>query len=399
MPTSTHLTFQLRPIFFLLIIFITTLSQVATDIYLPSLPAMTQALAASKASVQLTLSLYMLGLATGAVIYGPLSDREGRRKVILIGVSIGLLGNLMCVLSPSIGLLLGGRVLQGLGLGACTAVGRTMLRDLYQGAKLAQLGSYLGMASVVTLAAVPIIGGYIQVHFSWRGNFIALFIFTACMWLLLYAYLPETNKTLNPHAMHSKELAKNYWRVLSNKIFAAYLIAVCCTMASVYVYLTVSPFLFQNTLHLSPVQFGWTSLAVAGSVFTASFINTRCVIKQGISRMLHIGISLMLVGSCLMLLLGVLGFITTWAILLPLIIFIMGANFTLSNSSAAAMLAIKQAIGSASAIFVCGQVLVGAIATAAVSLLHETSQIPLAIIFIVIPLFILLILKTLGRST
>ena len=145
-------------------------------------------------------------------------------------------------------------------MAACNSVGRSLTRDLLSGSQLAKIGSYLGMIMIFIIATAPTLGGYIQSSLNWHWVFIFFLGYSIFVWLFTYATLPETNTFLNPHATKISSIIKNYYTVLTNKTFLGYSICVCCAYAGIIAYVTAAPFLFQNTLGLTPVQFGWLAL-------------------------------------------------------------------------------------------------------------------------------------------
>lgn len=162
---------SLQPLLIFVILMLMVLMQMTTDQYVPSLPAITKEFHSSEASIQLTLSLFMLGLSISHVFYGPLSDKIGRKPPLIFGVGLSILGSLCCFLAPSVLVLIIGRFIQGFGIGCCGSVGRSLVRDLFTDRILSKIGSYVGIVSVFIMVASPILGGYIQEHFGWRINF------------------------------------------------------------------------------------------------------------------------------------------------------------------------------------------------------------------------------------
>ncbi|HEY0303073.1 MAG TPA: MFS transporter, partial [Rhizomicrobium sp.] len=168
---------------------LTAIGPLSTDMYLPSLPDIARSLTASTAQVQLTLSAYLIGFAVGQIFYGPVSDRFGRKPVLLAALGLYAAATLICALSPSIDILIAARALQALGGSGCIMVARAIVRDLYSGARagreLSVMGSVMAMAPVIA----PMIGGVLQTAFGWRSVFVALMLVgiggAATIWLLL----------------------------------------------------------------------------------------------------------------------------------------------------------------------------------------------------------------------
>ncbi len=146
---------------FAIILLLATSGQIAADLYLPSLPFIAKGLKSPIHLVQLSLSLYMIGLASSQLIYGPLSDGIGRKKPIIIGFTLLVIGSIICLTASSIKSLIIGRCIQGMGAGCSISLSRAILRDIYTGKHLAKLGSYLAVCSVAIMASAPLVGGYI----------------------------------------------------------------------------------------------------------------------------------------------------------------------------------------------------------------------------------------------
>ncbi len=371
---------------FLILVIIATLADITADMYVPSLPAITQALNSSASAVQLTLSFYLMGFGLAHLIYGPLSDRIGRRKPLLFGISLAVIGGVTALFANSVWVLIIGRLLQGCGLAACNAIGRALLRDVLSGTHLARIGSLMGMVMVFVMTASPTLGGYLQKYFSWRATFLVLSAYTAIVWLILYFKLPETNRNLNPTATRIKMMAQNYSLLIRNSSFLSYTLCASFAYAGILSYLTAAPFILQKVVGLTPVQFGWLSFVVGGSIFTSAYINSQMVMKKGIANMVLIGICCMLSGSLLMLLFASLGKINTVVIMLPVAIFCLGAGLCCANAQAGALLDVAHIAGIASALYGCFQIITAALASLIMATLHEVNQMPLALMLSILSL-------------
>src|SRR5579885_123013 len=365
---------------FIVIIMFTSLAQVTADMYTPSLPYIAKSLGTDSNTMQLTMSIYMLGFSLSHLYYGPLSDRVGRKPPILNGIIMCMLGSLLCLFSGTASLIITGRFIQGMGMGACSSVGRPLLRDYLSGGQLAKLGSHLGMINVFVVASAPALGGYIQHYSGWRANFVFLFLYSGLTLFLILKMLPETNHHLNPQATRLNTMLGNYRTVLASRTFVGYTLCSCFAYAGLIAYMTVAPFLMQNVVGLSPVEFGWLSFLVACSFFVSTYINARLVLKLGIAAMVAAGSILILISGLLMLALGIAGFLNTFVIMLPVAILSLGVGFTFSNAFAGAFHPFPTMSGSAGALYGFIQVLGASLASAFMALLHARTQIPLAIV-------------------
>src|SRR3990167_10551355 len=184
----------------LIICLIASVSRFVLDSYLPSLPAIGQYFLVPDSSIQLTLTMYLLGFSLSQLIYGPLSDQYGRRIVIISGITIFLIGTMICAVATNHTVLLIARLIAGIGAGACGVLNRAIASDCFKGSDLSKAWSYTTTTLVVTLIVAPILGGYVQEVFGWRSNFLlaALCVFIALF--VVFKFLPET-RSLEHYSM------------------------------------------------------------------------------------------------------------------------------------------------------------------------------------------------------
>lgn len=368
--------------FFFIILLTISAGQIAIDLYLPSLPAITEAFSTTNSNTQLTITIYLLGLSFSQLIYGPLSDHYGRRAILLIGFAISFIGATICVFTPSITALIAARLLQGVGAGAANPVSRAVMRDVFSGHKLAKISSYVGTFIAIILALAPIIGGYLQAYFGWRANFSFLALYGVALWLVILLFLPETNKHIDPHPFRIKRTMQKYFSLLSNPIFIGYTLCTSLTYAGIIAYITAGPFLYQNILGLSPVQYGWLAIFTTLSFTVGAFINARYVTNVGMNRMLFINLGIQILAGMSLLIVGLLGHISVISILVPMMFILVSAGSIFPNASTGAILPFAKMAGTAGALFGFIQVFTGALLSGLVAAIHEENQIPLALILL-----------------
>jgi len=372
-----------QPLIIAVILLFMALTQTTTDQYVPSLPAIAEFFKSSTASIQLTLTMFMLGLSLSHLFYGPLSDKMGRKPPIIFGVGLSILGSLCCYLAPSIGLLIAGRFLQGFGIGCCNSVGRSIVRDLFTDRMLAKIGSYVGIVSIFIMAASPILGGYLEQRFGWRANFLFLFVFGLFVWLLALWVLPETNMQLNPQATQLKVMKANYLYLLQSRIFLGYTLCACFAFSGLISYLTIAPFLFQNLLGLTPLQFGQLTFFIAGAICLSGIVNSILVMKQGVATMVFVGVLLMIAGGVTLCITALLSIHHVVAIMLPMALFSMGAGFTFINAFAGAFHPFPQMAGTVGALYASLQDLSAAGTSGLIAVSKQYSHYSLAIILLI----------------
>jgi predicted MFS family arabinose efflux permease len=231
-------------------------------------------------------------------------------------------------------------------------------------------------------ALAPIIGGYIETSLGWRANFIFLALLVMSTWLIIWQWLPETNKNLDPTATQIKIVLKNYLMLLTHRSFISHVALASLGMAGLVTYITISPFLFQNILGLSPIEYGWLAIYITIGIMIGQYLNSLLVTKFGIKNMLLIGILAMLFSGIALLITGVINFLNTTAIMIPVLIFTAGLCFVFSNAMTSAFHPFPHMAGSAGAMYGCLQTFGGFLTSLIVAGIHETNQLPLATIYI-----------------
>ncbi|WP_392538941.1 multidrug effflux MFS transporter [Legionella sp. 227] len=377
---------KVQPVIYFIIFMMMILVQISIDQYVPSLPAITKSFNSTESSIQFTLFLFMFGLGISHIFFGPLSDKIGRKMPLIYGIGISVIGALCCLLAPSVTVLTLGRFLQGFGIGSCSSVGRSLIRDLFTGRYLSKIGSYVGVASTLLLVASPIWGGFIQEHFGWRANFLFIFILGLTFWVIMLLVLPETNKNLNPNATKIRVILQNYGALLKSKIFLGYTLCACFACAGLIAYLTIAPFLFQNVLGLTPLEYGQLSIFIAGAICLSGIINSQLVMVKGVSYMLFIGVFLMISGGGIMLSFALAGILNVLTIMIPIALFSMGAGFTFINAFAGVFYPFPHIAGTVAALYVSLQDLTAALTSGFIAVTKIQGQLSLASILLALGL-------------
>jgi len=377
-----HEHVKIGKFFIFALLMLGSIGYVATDLYLPSLPSIVLGFSTSKASVQLTLSFYLLSFGASQLFYGPFSEKVGRKKVALYGLCLTMIGSIICIFSPNIGTLIGGRFIEGLGVGAGGAVMRAILRDVYRGDELARKGAYIAVGTGVFMAAAPILGGYIQSYIGWRFNFVAIVLYIILGIVIISLWLPETNKELNPHAIKIQNILNKYLHLLKSPIFMGYAGCGCLAFSGLAAYLTVSSFLFQDVLGIPSVEYGWLAIFIATGLASGGFINSLVLSFFGRHKLLKFGILIELLAGILMLLPALFGQMNIWIIMIPMQIYMFGSGFVLTNAFAGAFHFFSKIAGFAGALYGFLQIFGGTVSTGIMATLHAKNQIPLAVFII-----------------
>jgi DHA1 family bicyclomycin/chloramphenicol resistance-like MFS transporter len=335
------------------------------DLYLPSLPSLGQDLHVGDALAQLTMSLCMAGLALGQLVAGPLSDRTGRRRPLLLGVGIYTVAALACAVAPNIGVLIGLRLLQGLAGGAGLVIARAVVRDLFSGDEAARVFSSLILVSGLAPVAAPLAGGQLARITDWRGIFVAL----AIIGLILFAAalsLPETLPQPARQTGSMRTLGRQFGVLVRDRHFVGYALVLAVSGCTLFTYISLSSFVLQDLYRVTAQLFSFLFAANSLGILAAGAVNRTVVTRQGPRRMLAIGVSTSLTGAGL----AFLAVLLHWGIagLLPgLFLAVASAGLIIPNATALAMSPHGARAGTASALIGTASLLVGAIVPPLVS--------------------------------
>lgn len=365
------------------IMILISLGYVATDIYLPSLPALAAYFGVGDNEVQMTLVSYMLSFSLTPLIIGPVSDHIGRKKVILAGLTVGLLASLACIFAQNIYWLIAARFFQGLGLGAVLIVARATVTDLFTGKELAKQMSLMTMLMPLIFAIAPMLGGILQEEFQWQSVFAFLILYTLPI-IFWSASRQETVKELS-HASVA-QILRTYRSHLNNKAFLVYGLNFILPSIGMFSYMTTSPFLFQEAIGMSPAEYGALALYVGGTIIGTGYFNLKMIHHFSQVTMLYVGCSMMLLAGLLMLFFHFMGILTTWSVLLPTLIYFTCLPLCIANASAKSLSLVKGYFGAAAALLTTGQFLAGAFSSLIFSLIPDRTALPLALSYFLVGL-------------
>ncbi len=323
---------------------------VTTDLYLPALPAITRGFGGSLGQAQLTLTGMLLAFGSSQMVWGPLSDRVGRRPVLLMGLGLYTLSGVGALLSASMEWLIAWRVLQGAAMGAAVMAGRAIVRDLYapeQGARvLSKALSGLGLIAAFTAP----VGGWLASTFGWRAALGALAVFGGIALMAVAWRFVETVKHPNPHATQPRVLWRTWRTVLSHPTFWAYAMLATVSYAGLFTFLGASSFVFIDVLGLSRVQYGWSMFCMSVSYLSGTFLCRHLLPRLGVQRTVAVAGGITLTGGTLVGVLAQVGVVHPLTVLLPFCLFMVGHGIHQPCGQSGAVGPFPQAAGAASAL-------------------------------------------------
>jgi len=323
---------------------------ITTDLYLPALPGLTQELGANMAQAQLTLTALLLAFGVSQLFWGPLSDRFGRRPVLLLGMTAYVVASIGSAFSPTMDLLIVWRTLQGVAMGAGVMCARAIVRDLYapaQGASVMSKG--LSGLGVIACLSAPL-GGLLTAWFSWHAALLALSIFGAVSLGLIALRFQETVPQKNPRALQPQTLVHTWLGIVRNPTFLAFTALTTCAYSGLFTFLASSSFVFIRVLGLSTTQYGLVMFANSFIYLLSTFLCRRLLLRLGVRHTVAVAGALSLTGGALMAALAVAGVQSAWAIELPFCVFMLGHGIHNPCGQSGAVGPFPHAAGAASAL-------------------------------------------------
>ncbi|MEL7327338.1 MAG: multidrug effflux MFS transporter [Pseudomonadota bacterium] len=275
-----------------LMVFIFLGAAMETDIYLPTFPDILSDFNTNAVMVQRILSYNFIGICLGSLLYGPLSDHFGRRKVLIFGFSIFLTASIGCIFSKSIEQLLAFRLLQGFGSSACVIVGTAMIFDLFEEESAAKLISDLNTLVVSLMAFAPLIGGWISLHMGYKANFVFIAVLVLISALKCFLFLPESLAVDKRKKLAPKRILSDYKTVLSSTEFWYNTLVTSLILGAYMIYVSNMSLLYIDKLGVSPKQFPFYQMATLGTFVLVSLNNSRLIDKFGVEKLKATGLGL-----------------------------------------------------------------------------------------------------------
>ncbi|WP_043687019.1 multidrug effflux MFS transporter [Streptomyces xylophagus] len=365
---------------------LTATPPLAMDMYLPSLPEVTRSLHAPAATVQLTLTACLAGMALGQLAVGPMSDKWGRRRPLLTGLAVYILATALCAFAPNVESLVAFRLLQGLAGAAGIVIARAVVRDLYDGVAMARFFSTLMLVSGVAPIVAPLVGGQILRVTDWRGVFVILTFVGAALAVLVWTRLPETLAPADRHAGGTAEALRGMRALLADLPFAGYMLTGGFSFAALFAYISASPFVVQEIYGASPqtfsVLFGINSI---GLVAVGQINGKLLVGRVSMDKVLGTGLAVVVLAATALLLMatGVFGEVGLAPVATALFILMSAMGVTLPNAQTLALMRTRHSAGSASALLGTSSFLIGAVASPLVGIAGEHTAVPMAVVQLV----------------
>ena len=331
----------------------------AMTVCLPSMQSWGVLFDRSQATVQLSFSAYVVTYGAFQLLYGPLSDRYGRRNVLLIGLALAGLGSALAALAPSLELLILARALQGTGSAAGMVVGRSSVQDLFEGPERTRVMAYIGMVLGLCPPIATLLGGQLHVHMGWRASFVLMAVLSVVLMVAAWQGLPAPKKTVHGDSHWLIAMGHAYARLAREKTFWLYVTVLASSTAAFYVFLTGTP-LVLSSYGVSPENIGWYIMAVPLSYILGNYLTSHWIHRKGERLMMGVGTLSTLAGLVLLLALNLAGWHSPLALALPLLLMGLGHGFLNPPALAGTVGVVPALAGSAAAVAGLLQQLTGA---------------------------------------
>ncbi|MGW5732244.1 MULTISPECIES: Bcr/CflA family multidrug efflux MFS transporter [Streptomyces] len=365
---------------------LTAVPPLSMDMYLPALPEVTRSLHTSAATAQLTLTACLTGMALGQLVVGPMSDKWGRRRPLLVGLLVYILATAICAFAPTAELLIAFRLLQGLAGAAGIVIARAVVRDLYDGVEMARFFSTLMLISGVAPVVAPLIGGQVLRFTDWHGIFAVLTVVGIALTVLVWRCLPETLAPENRHGGGTVEALRTMKTLLADRVFTGYMIAGGFAFAALFAYISASPFVIQEIYGASPQTFSLLFGVNSVGLIVVGQINGKILVgRVSLDKALAVGLAVIVLAATALLLMtsGVFGHAGLFPVAAGLFVLMSAMGLAMPNTNALALMRTPHAAGSASALLGTSSFLVGAIASPLVGIAGEATAVPMAVVQLV----------------
>lgn len=346
----------------------------SNTLYVASMPAMVADLASDPAAVQLTLSGFLLAFAVGQLVWGPLSDRYGRRACLLAGLTVYALASLGCAVAPGIEALILLRLMQAFGACSAPVIVRAVVRDLYDREGTARVMSYVNAVFAATPVLAPTIGALIEQGGGWRWSFAFMTVLGGLLFFAVSALLPETHPETRRSAIAPRSVARNYATVVTDRVFLGYALGATFGYAAFFIFVSVSPYIFIGLIGLSPERYAILFGVVAAGFGLGSYLSAGLTRRLGLDRVILLGVLVGLLAAGALNVFAIGRAPSVYAILLPMVIVSLGIGLVFSNCQAGAVSAFPRIAGAASAMAGLLQTALGALMGIVVLQFYDGTQ-------------------------
>lgn len=366
-------TTQIIPPSLFILAFMASLGPFGDTLYTPSLPNIAKNLHVTYNMTQLTMTAYLFGFSISQLFYGPLSDRFGRRPIMLYASICFILGSLICYLSYFIGVLIVGRFVQAIGACAGGVLSSAAIRDAFSSKERGKVFAKVNIFFALAPGMGPIIGSFIDHYLDWHYDFLLLFILSCLLLLSVWWLFHETNLNLDLQALKPKKLLSNYLFLLKNATFVCYSVIAGLCVGVVYSCLIEAPALVINLLGLASTSVSIIALGVMFGFICGSVLCNLLSNRIANEWIIALGLLVMILGSAILKLFAVINFVSLFSMLVPIIVVFIGIALILPIATSQLLAPFQDMAGSASGLLGCIEMGLASLSTLLMSYTHNST--------------------------
>ncbi|WIM66843.1 multidrug effflux MFS transporter [Corynebacterium breve] len=350
----------IAPVLLVVLAAVSTIAPLTINMYLSGLPQLSRELGVGQTAGQLTLTAFLVGMAVGQIVIGPISDSVGRRKLFVGGAFVLIFATVLAAVAPSIAVMYTARVLQGLAGGTAMVLARAVAGDLVQGKELARIFSLLMVLGGVAPVIGPVIGGIVVDQVGWRGVFWVLAIFNVLVWIGVVRVVPESHPEENRQPLSFATLGRAFTVLFRDRVFLGHSLGFIFSFVTMFAYVSASPYVLQEHYGFTPLQYSMIFATNTTGLFIVALLNARLLKKHTPLFLARIYNVVQFTATIYLVIVALLG-LNKWFILVGLFFVVATNGGNMANNSAIAISRAGSLTGTASAIMGSGQFLFGGI--------------------------------------
>lgn len=385
-----------RWLFLLTLMLMSTAGLIGSDVYLPALPEIGKALQQNAQGMQLTLGIYLFGLSLGQLILGPLTDRFGRKNLLILGMGVYFLASLSCAFSITYLQMLISRLIQAIGASSGLIIGRAIVGDLFDAKEAGKIFStifpFVGMSPAIS----PVIGGFIGYYFGWQSTFLFVSLFALAVALLVFYFLPETLSEKNRQSLHLLKIISAYPKLLFNKKFIAYVSAPCTAYIAYFAYIAQSPFIF-HAYGFGERAIGTFYITLSITYVMGNLTGKRLLGSFELNQVIYWGYMIFNLGGLLLLLVGI-THLPLYMMVVAISLLTFGNGFLIPLGTAGIISSFSKSTGYASGLLGFLQLGVAALSSSLIGSLSQNSVANLGIYVFITTLLGITLFTTFKKS-
>ena len=374
--SDTPVTASSRSFLYTIAVSLFVYGWLSVNIYLPVLPELEKVLDIGRSTASLTVTVFLMGFSVTQLVWGPLSDRFGRKPVLLCGLAISVTGAALTATANSIELFMAARIIESVGIGVAPVLARSVLTDSLDRDHVSIAMAYVAIVVAIVPAVAPIVGGYLNLLWSWRSIFLFIAAYGALIVMTCALRLPETIGSRNL-ALKAAAVVGEYREILSHREYLGYVGSYAIAFGSLIGYYAAAPYIFVRALGYTPHEYGYLLLVNVGFYVLGAWVSRILIPKVGTVLPIVFAMITFATTSIIFVTLELFGSLSTLSVLLPMCIFIFGSGLVSPAANTGAMTLFRDKAGASTAILGFSIAVGGAVFSGALSVFHVTRLVDL----------------------